>query len=119
MKKISEHIGFCSAPAAVLHKGFAGQEQGDASSLTARQMKILTAMVEAKTNHEIAEELGFSISTVRQETMKIYKVLGVSDRRAAAQVWPRGPQSRLQASAKRARGGTCAVFGAGTGDSPE
>jgi DNA-binding CsgD family transcriptional regulator len=64
---------------------FAGQEQGDASSLTARQMKILTAMVEAKTNHEIAEELGFSISTVRQETMKIYKVLGVTDRRAAAQ----------------------------------
>jgi DNA-binding CsgD family transcriptional regulator len=63
----------------------ASQEPADASALTARQMKILTAMVEAKTNHEIAEELGFSISTVRQETMKIYKALGVIDRRAAAQ----------------------------------
>ena len=57
----------------------------DPAALTARQLRILSAMVEAKTNHEIADELGFSISTVRQETMKIYKVLGVMDRRAAAQ----------------------------------
>ena len=61
------------------------QDPSDPSALTARQLKILTAMVEAKTNHEIAEELGFSVSTVRQETMKIYKALGVIDRRAAAQ----------------------------------
>jgi DNA-binding CsgD family transcriptional regulator len=62
-----------------------GQGPVDPTALTARQLRILSAMVEAKTNHEIADELGFSISTVRQETMKIYKVLGVMDRRAAAQ----------------------------------
>ena len=69
----------------VREENLSGQDPSDPSALTPRQMKILTAMVEAKTNHEIAEELGFSISTVRQETMKIYKALGVMDRRAAAQ----------------------------------
>ena len=41
-------------------------------------------MVEGKTNHELASELGFSVSTVRHETMRIYQTLGVSDRREAA-----------------------------------
>lgn len=62
----------------------APQGPADPSALTPRQLKILAGMVEAKTNHEMAEELGFSVSTVRQETMAIYKALGVLDRRAAA-----------------------------------
>jgi DNA-binding NarL/FixJ family response regulator len=41
-------------------------------------------MVEGKTNHELASELGFSVSTIRHETMRIYQILSVSDRREAA-----------------------------------
>jgi DNA-binding NarL/FixJ family response regulator len=41
-------------------------------------------MVEGKTNHEIATELGFSVSTIRHETMWIYQALAVSDRKEAA-----------------------------------
>ena len=56
------------------------------SKLTARQRLILTGMVEGKTNHELSIDLGFSVSTIRHETMAIYKELGVSDRKEAARV---------------------------------
>jgi DNA-binding NarL/FixJ family response regulator len=56
------------------------------SMLTARQLLILTGMVEGKTNHELSIDLGFSVSTIRHETMAIYKELGVSDRKEAARV---------------------------------
>jgi DNA-binding CsgD family transcriptional regulator len=55
-------------------------------TLTARQLLILSGMVEGKTNHELSVELGFSVSTIRHETMAIYKELGVSDRKEAARV---------------------------------
>jgi DNA-binding CsgD family transcriptional regulator len=55
-----------------------------ASDFTPRQLSILAGMVEGKTNHELASELGFSVSTVRHETMRIYEILSVSDRREAA-----------------------------------
>jgi len=56
------------------------------SNLTARQLFVLTGMVDGKTNHELSLDLGFSVSTIRHETMAIYKVLGVSDRKEAARV---------------------------------
>ena len=52
--------------------------------LSQRQILILRGMVEGKTNHELATELGFSVSTIRHETMRIYQALGVSDRKEAA-----------------------------------
>lgn len=52
--------------------------------LTQRQLSILRGMVEGKTNHELANELGFSVSTIRHETMRIYEILAVSDRKEAA-----------------------------------
>jgi DNA-binding CsgD family transcriptional regulator len=52
--------------------------------LTPRQLSILRGMVEGKTNHELATELGFSVSTIRHETMRIYQALAVSDRKEAA-----------------------------------
>jgi DNA-binding CsgD family transcriptional regulator len=55
-----------------------------AGQLSARQILILRGMVEGKTNHELATELGFSVSTVRHETMRIYQALAVSDRKEAA-----------------------------------
>ena len=54
------------------------------AQLSARQLSILRGMVEDKTNHELALELGFSVSTVRHETMRIYEALAVSDRKEAA-----------------------------------
>ena len=59
-------------------------QDAGASQLTARQLSILRGMVEGKTNHELATELGFSVSTVRHETMRIYQALAVSDRKEAA-----------------------------------
>ena len=55
-----------------------------AGQLTTRQLLILRGMVEGKTNHELATEMGFSVSTIRHETMRIYQALSVSDRKEAA-----------------------------------
>jgi DNA-binding CsgD family transcriptional regulator len=55
-----------------------------AGQLSARQISILRGMVEGKTNHELATEMGFSVSTIRHETMRIYQALAVSDRKEAA-----------------------------------
>ena len=54
------------------------------AQLTSRQLLILRGMVDGKTNHELAAELGFSVSTVRHETMRGYQALAVSDRKEAA-----------------------------------
>jgi DNA-binding NarL/FixJ family response regulator len=56
----------------------------DGPSITPRQAQILQGMVEGKTNHELATDLGFSVSTIRHETMAIFRALGVSDRKEAA-----------------------------------
>jgi DNA-binding CsgD family transcriptional regulator len=68
-----------------------GQEkldQGAANgpAISPRQSQILQGMIEGKTNHELATDLGFSVSTIRHETMAIYRALGVSDRKEAAKV---------------------------------
>jgi DNA-binding CsgD family transcriptional regulator len=55
-----------------------------AGQLNQRQILILRGIVEGKTNHELATELGFSVSTIRHETMRIYQALAVSDRKEAA-----------------------------------
>ena len=53
---------------------------------SARQLQIINGFVEGKTNHELAEDLGFSVSTVRHETMHIFRLLGASDRKEAAKI---------------------------------
>jgi DNA-binding CsgD family transcriptional regulator len=58
--------------------------ESGAGQLSQRQILILRGMVEGKTNHELATELGFSVSTIRHETMRIYQALSVSDRKEAA-----------------------------------
>jgi DNA-binding CsgD family transcriptional regulator len=58
--------------------------------LTPRQAQVLRGMVEGKTNHELASDLGFSVSTIRHETMAIFRALGVSDRKEAAKVAQQG-----------------------------
>ena len=53
--------------------------------LTERQKKILEMMVEGLTNSVMAQRLGFSESLIRQETVKIYRNLNVSNRHEASE----------------------------------
>jgi DNA-binding CsgD family transcriptional regulator len=54
------------------------------TNLSARQLMILAGMVDGKTNPELSVALGYSVSTIRHETMDIFKILGVADRKEAA-----------------------------------
>jgi DNA-binding CsgD family transcriptional regulator len=53
-------------------------------SLSERQLTVLRLMAEGKTNAEIAQQLILSESTIRQETVRIYRALGVSARADAS-----------------------------------
>lgn len=55
--------------------------------LTQRQLLILKMMSEGMTNLAIAENLNYSESTVRQESIKIYSKLGCYGRHEAAQIF--------------------------------
>ena len=65
---------------------FKGARQSGTSRrvLSRRQNNILNLIREKLTNREIGEELGYSESTIRQETMRIYEILNVGNRRQAA-----------------------------------
>lgn len=67
-----------------LPTGISSTKEIAPDSISARQIQILRGMVEGRTNHELATELGFSVSTIRHETMAIFRALGVSDRKEAA-----------------------------------
>ena len=61
------------------HPSFGGKEPGP-EDLTQRQREVLQYMSEGMTNGQIARILRFSESTVRQETMAIYRALRVGGR---------------------------------------
>jgi DNA-binding NarL/FixJ family response regulator len=64
-----------------------GEPSGDApASLTARQRTILAYMAEGMTNRQIAARIAFSQSTVRLESMAIYRYFGVHSRGEAVKV---------------------------------
>ena len=50
------------------------------TKLSARQLLIHKMMVTGKTNRQIATELSYSISLIKQETMRIYVKLGIDGR---------------------------------------
>jgi DNA-binding CsgD family transcriptional regulator len=83
---ISLYLSFQNRSAANVASINLPNDSRDAGSgqLTPRQILILRGMVEGKTNHELATEMGFSVSTIRHETMRIYQALAVSDRKEAA-----------------------------------
>jgi DNA-binding CsgD family transcriptional regulator len=54
-----------------------------AESLSERQQRILQMMADELTNPQIASRIGFSTSTVRMESLAIYRALGVHDRQHA------------------------------------
>jgi DNA-binding CsgD family transcriptional regulator len=72
-----------------LHHSMSGNStftgEREPAALTKRQIQILSGMVAEKTNLQLAKELGYSVSTIRHETMRIYEALAVSDRKEAAE----------------------------------
>jgi DNA-binding CsgD family transcriptional regulator len=85
---ISLYLSFQNHPRqgpAILAGGSIDSREAATTQFTQRQIQVLRGMVEGRTNHELANELGFSVSTNRHETMRIYQGLGVSDRKEAAQ----------------------------------
>lgn len=58
--------------------------EANGEDLSSRQLKILELMAEGMVNVEIARELMLSESTIRQETVRIYRALGVPNRSEAA-----------------------------------
>jgi DNA-binding CsgD family transcriptional regulator len=57
-----------------------------AGALSDRQLRILGLMAKGLTNSQISKRVGFSESTVRQETMAIYRFFGVGGRREAVRL---------------------------------
>jgi len=62
------------------------QPRDNAATLTPRQFTILRLMSESMKNREIAFAIGFSESTIRMETIEIYKRLGTNGRHEAVRV---------------------------------
>jgi DNA-binding CsgD family transcriptional regulator len=62
------------------HNGEISINNSKLSQLTPRQKKILEMLIERKTNKEIADELIYSVSTIKQETIAIYEKLGLRGR---------------------------------------
>jgi DNA-binding CsgD family transcriptional regulator len=58
--------------------------ESNGEDLTSRQIKILDLMADGMVNVEIARDLMLSESTIRQETVRIYRALGVPNRIEAA-----------------------------------
>ena len=64
--------------------GIKGSSAVNPDDLTTRQITILTLMADGLVNGEIARELMLSESTIRQETVRIYRALGVGNRQEAS-----------------------------------
>lgn len=73
----AQHTSSASRSVTALKNG------GHQSRLTPRQQHVLELMSKSMTNAQIARVLAFSESTVRQETMAIYRVLQVPGRSEA------------------------------------
>ncbi len=60
------------------------RSEGDPEELTERQRQVLNLMAQGQTNAEIARAMLLSESTIRQETVRIYRALGVGSRGEAS-----------------------------------
>ena len=74
-------------PAVLLPKlYFDSLELDEVSALTDRQLRVLDEMEIGKTNAQIARTLNVSESTIKQECVRLFKVLGVSNRQRAVAI---------------------------------
>jgi DNA-binding CsgD family transcriptional regulator len=62
---------------------FGEDEKFAVKSLSERELDVLKALAVGKTNASIAREFSYSESTIKQDTIKIFKVLGVKSRKDA------------------------------------
>jgi DNA-binding NarL/FixJ family response regulator len=78
------------APRELLGYVLSRDHSGDLAALSARQREILGYVVEGLSNAEIARRLYLSESTIKQHLRAAYKLLGVSNRTEAANLFRRG-----------------------------
>ena len=78
------------APRELLKYVLSNQHSGDLAALSARQREILGYVVEGHSNAEIGRRLYLSESTIKQHLRGAYKLLGVSNRTEAANLFRRG-----------------------------
>lgn len=67
------------------HSAVVGTTALSGDSFSSRQLEILRLVHSGVTNESIARKLHVSVSTVRQELMRIFKLLAVTDRKSAAE----------------------------------
>jgi DNA-binding NarL/FixJ family response regulator len=78
------------APRELLRYVLTNDQSGDLAALSARQREILGHVVEGLSNAEIGRRLYLSESTIKQHLRAAYKLLGVSNRTEAANLFRRG-----------------------------
>jgi DNA-binding NarL/FixJ family response regulator len=78
------------APRELLRYVLTNDQSSDLATLSARQREILGYVVEGLSNAEIARRLYLSESTIKQHLRAAYKLLGVSNRTEAANLFRRG-----------------------------
>jgi DNA-binding NarL/FixJ family response regulator len=78
------------APRELLRYVLTKDQSGDLAALSARQREILGFVVEGLSNAEIGRRLYLSESTIKQHLRSAYKLLGVSNRTEAANLFRRG-----------------------------
>ena len=78
------------APRELLRYVLTDDQSGDLAALSARQREILGYVVEGLSNAEIGRRLYLSESTIKQHLRAAYKLLGVSNRTEAANLFRRG-----------------------------
>jgi DNA-binding NarL/FixJ family response regulator len=77
------------APRELLRYVLIEDQGGNLAALSARQRQILTFVVEGLSNAEIGRRLYLSESTIKQHLRAAYKLLGVSNRTEAANLFRR------------------------------
>ena len=77
------------APRELLRYVLTRDDSGDLAALSARQREILGHVVEGLSNAEIGRRLYLSESTIKQHLRSAYKLLGVSNRTEAANLFRR------------------------------
>jgi len=75
------------APRELLRYVLTQDQSGDLAALSARQREILGYVVEGLSNAEIGRRLYLSESTIKQHLRSAYKLLGVSNRTEAANLF--------------------------------
>jgi DNA-binding NarL/FixJ family response regulator len=78
------------APRELLRYVLSNDQSGDLAALSIRQREILGYVVEGLSNAEIGRRLYLSESTIKQHLRAAYKLLGVSNRTEAANLFRRG-----------------------------